>query len=331
MIRRLKDIKATDLHWDVDYYINPYIPSSQLRRLPTLLSRFLGYRENTTQDVGNILIWFWSAVGTFCGLTLVAGVFMNGPAWHSHHPPALVASLGAAAILDYNAIASPLAQPRNSVIGHILAALTGVSVTKLISLSPHFQELRWMTAAAACALASVVMGATNTTYPPGGATAVLAAFDPQVTELGWLFVGLVAVASLLMLTVALLVNNLQRRFPYFWWTPVDLIELRRKRRSGDVEQGKGATSRLDVKRKESVEFRRTQDDVIILRKKEIVLPEGLVLAPEQLGMVEMLQEMLRERTHLAPQRSHSSSESTPFEEKERDGEEEEEHSRRSNQ
>lgn len=51
---------------------------------------------------------------------------------------------GAAAILEYNTIESPLAQPRNLVLDHFLSALIGVCITKLFALLPHarFDTLR---------------------------------------------------------------------------------------------------------------------------------------------------------------------------------------------
>jgi CBS-domain-containing membrane protein len=66
-----------------------------------------------------------------------------------------------------------------------------------------------------------VMHATKTLHPPGGATALIAVISgPQVTNLGYLYVLIpVAAGALVMLAVALLVNNLapRRRYPEFWW------------------------------------------------------------------------------------------------------------------
>lgn len=80
--------------WDVDIdrYLNRVIPASPLHNLPTPLSRFLGYRKEARQDVGNVCGAFWSFVGAFCGLAVVAAVFNNTESIQWHQPPALIAS-----------------------------------------------------------------------------------------------------------------------------------------------------------------------------------------------------------------------------------------------
>ena len=80
--------------WDVDFdrYLNCVIPPSPLHRLPGPVSRFLGYRRVGQQDVGNVLGAFWSLVGAFCGLAVVAAVFEHTESIQWHHPPVLIAS-----------------------------------------------------------------------------------------------------------------------------------------------------------------------------------------------------------------------------------------------
>jgi hypothetical protein len=77
---------------DIDRYLNRILPPSPLQRLPTPVSRFLGYRKEQRQDLGNVLGAFWSFVGAFCGLAVVAAVFNNTQSIHAHHPPVLIAS-----------------------------------------------------------------------------------------------------------------------------------------------------------------------------------------------------------------------------------------------
>jgi hypothetical protein len=82
--------RAWDL--DLDHYLNRIIPPSPLHKFPAPVSRFLGYRRTQSQDVGNVLGAFWSMVGAFCGLAVIAGVFNNTSSIQLHHPPALIAS-----------------------------------------------------------------------------------------------------------------------------------------------------------------------------------------------------------------------------------------------
>src|SRR5436190_1950781 len=128
----------------------------------------------------------------------------------------------ASAILDYNTIHSPLAQPRAAIVGTIVAATSAVAVTKLFMLRSNFESIRWIAGAASCGVASSLMTLTNSVHPPGGAVALLAAVDPTVNALGWMLIPLVLLATVLMLAVALLSNNIQRQYPIYWWSPKEV-------------------------------------------------------------------------------------------------------------
>lgn len=47
----------------------------------------------------------------------------------------------------------------------------------------------------------------------------MAVLDDQVQALGWFLIAPVMLGCAIMLVCALLVNNLQRRFPMYWWSP----------------------------------------------------------------------------------------------------------------
>ena len=125
-------------------------------------------------------------------------------------------------MLIYAAIDSPLAQPRTLVGGHFIGAFLGICVTKLFQLLPHehYVKLQWLAASLAVSLAIVAMQLTKTIHPPAGATALLAAIDQQFIDLSWYLLPIVLLSSTLALIVALLVNNIQRRYPAFWFTAV---------------------------------------------------------------------------------------------------------------
>ena len=93
-------------------------------------------------------------------------------------------------MLVYGAVESPLAQPRALLGGHFIASLIGICITKLFALLPEqkFDELRWLAGSLSTATAVVVMQITGTTHPPAGASALLAAVSPEVTEPGWLVI-----------------------------------------------------------------------------------------------------------------------------------------------
>ena len=126
----------------------------------------------------------------------------------------IVGSLGASAVLVYGAIKSPFAQPRNLVGGHIVSGLVGVSCYQL------FGGTLWLAAALAVSFAIGAMMVTKTVHPPGGATALIAVIGgPKVHALGFLYPFVPAgLGALILLAVALLVNNLSknRRYPEYW-------------------------------------------------------------------------------------------------------------------
>jgi hypothetical protein len=279
-----------EIDFDIDRYINRYLPKSQVHRLPWPISRFLGYRRIPQSEVGNLLVCAWAFVGAFAGLILVMGVFKASQTIQSHHPPLVVASLGATAILDYQTIQSPLAQPRSSILGHVFAAVVGVGVTKLFMLRSDFESLRWIAGAVCTALASLVMGLTNTVHPPGGATALLAAVDPTIGAMGWFFVPLVLIGSLLMLGCALVVNNIQRQFPMFWWTPRD---VGRKKGPPDIEKT-SEVPQASRERRISRVVGLLWENSIIITPNQVVIPDGFTLGLEEKGILEVLRDRLRD-------------------------------------
>ncbi|KAL6706720.1 DNA repair protein rad16 [Coniothyrium glycines] len=277
---------------DVDRRLNRVIPASPLHRLPTSLSRWLGYREEKKQDVGNVLGAVWSLIGAFCGLAVVAGVFGNTGSIQMRQPPVLIASFGASAILEYNAIRSPLGQPRNALLGHTFSALIGVGVSKLFQFHHDYEAIKWIAGAVACAISSAVMLLTGTVHPPGGASAVLAATEPAITAMGWYFVGLVLWGSVLMLLVGLVINNIQRQFPMYWWTPLH-VGKPEVRDEETLPEGQGGLER----RKESEHKQHCDQDVekIEIRGTEVILPDKLSLNEEEAKVLESLKERLRNR------------------------------------
>lgn len=60
----------------------------------------------------------------------------------------------------------------------------------------------------------------QTTHPPAGATALLPCVDPGIWALKWYLLPVVLLSSSLVLTSALIVNNVQRQYPKFWIAPI---------------------------------------------------------------------------------------------------------------
>lgn len=159
---------------------------------------------------------FWSWLGSFVGIWLIAALersldLGDGPRL------LLIGSFGATAVLLYGAPQADFSQPRNLIGGHVLSALIGVTVTQQMSGQVA------LACALAVSLSIVVMHLTRTLHPPGGATALLAVTGGEsIGSLGYGYVWTpVFTGALILLVIALAVNNLSRRadrhYPTYWY------------------------------------------------------------------------------------------------------------------
>ncbi|TKB48568.1 HPP family protein [Ferrimonas sediminicola] len=88
----------------------------------------------------------------------------------------LMAPFGATAVLVFGVPESPLAQPKNVILGHLITAFVGVFFTQFIGVTP-------LTLALATGVAVTAMLLTDTTHPPAGANPLLIMLSNQ----GWSF------------------------------------------------------------------------------------------------------------------------------------------------
>jgi hypothetical protein len=135
------------------------------------------------------------------------------------------------------------------------------------------------------------MGITKTVHPPAGATALLAATTPDITELGWFLVPLILLGSSLMIAVACVVNNVQRQFPLYWWTPEDLssrtrtIEgLDRLGKPRDDKSEKCSVSECDDRR----------EPYISINSVRVLVPDCICLESEEKRVLDVLRQKLEE-------------------------------------
>jgi CBS domain-containing membrane protein len=143
----------------------------------------------------------WTFIGSFLGIGIIG--FVSSRYFTLYDNLFLIGSFGASSVLIYGAINSPLAQPRNLIGGHVICALIGVTVHKLIP-----GEV-WLTAALSVSLAIVAMQITKTLHPPGGATALIANIgSAKIQALGYFYVlSPVLSGVIVLLLVAILCNN----------------------------------------------------------------------------------------------------------------------------
>jgi CBS domain-containing membrane protein len=170
------------------------------------IARYVMYRE-TIVDKSDI---FWTFLGGFFGIGIIG--FISSRYFTLNDNLFLIGSFGASAVLVYGATNSPLAQPRNLVGGHVISAIVGVTVHKLIP-----GEI-WLSSALAVSTAIVMMQITKTVHPRGGATALIANIGSEkIKALGFMYVlSPVFTGVIILLIVALIFNNIpkNRYYPY---------------------------------------------------------------------------------------------------------------------
>lgn len=167
------------------------------------------------------------------------------------------------------------------------------------------------------------MALTKTVHPPAGATALLAVVDDTLIHIGWFMLPVMLLGCALMLGVALVINNLERRFPVYWWTPEDLSKrgpILRRRHSDKLkkaavdeekavdspttapaatasesttraaEAGEVAASDKDQTEGSGVKFTNADQHVgeLVIRSGEVVVPEDMFLTQEEQQLLETL-------------------------------------------
>ncbi|CAJ2506322.1 Uu.00g004520.m01.CDS01 [Anthostomella pinea] len=267
------------LQWnfDIDRYLNPLIPKPPWKHVPYPIAFLLGHRKGSLRPYGNLLLILSAFIGVFTSIVLIEVVTHHLPAV-PNHGPVIIASSGAAAVLEFYAIESPLSQPRNFFISQIIASVIGISFGKLFQLSPDFESIRWLGGALACASTTALMALTNTVHPPAGATALIAVVDLAVVDMGWFLIPVVILDCAIMMTVALILNNVCRRFPLYWWTAEDLGRPRDepspRPSSGDEEKAAAQHAEL------------------IITRDVVLVPDHVRLSSEEQSLVEGLRSRL---------------------------------------
>lgn len=168
--------------------------------------KYVVYKQTIVEPIDHL----WTFIGAFIGIGGIG--LLQGSRFGQTDNIFLIGSFGASAVLIFGATNSPLAQPRNLVGGHLVSALVGVTVYKLVP-----GEL-WFASSLAVALAIVGMQVTKTMHPPGGATALIANIGSEkIKALGFSYVvSPVLSGVIVLLVVALIVNNIptHRNYPY---------------------------------------------------------------------------------------------------------------------
>ena len=138
----------------------------------------------------------FSSLGAFVCIGFLAYLnsSIEGSIW-------LIPPFGASMVLVMAVYDSPLAKPKNLILGHILSALSGVIIFYLLGNT-------FISLGLGVALAVFVMMITNTVHPPAGANPIIVILTGQ--SLNFVFLP-VAVGAVIIVVFAYLYNKLLKR------------------------------------------------------------------------------------------------------------------------
>lgn len=190
-------------------------------------------------------------------------------------------------MLEFCAIESPFAQPRNAFFSQMMGCFIGVGIAKLFALNPNAEKYLELGGALACALTTALMALTGTVHPPAGATALLAVTNSQTSDLGWFLFPIMILGIVLMQVVALLVNNIQRRFPLYWWTSHHLGQPPEQDTEAVTHHKEGSDAPSHYEESLTDEPRR-----VVIERDEYYLPVGVMLTAEEKEVLQKISERI---------------------------------------
>lgn len=137
--------------------------------------------------------WQRSAVAAMCACVCIGAIGFVTGRFMTVGSPAVVASMGAAAVIVFQFPESPAARVWPILGGHLVSALIGVTVSQLI---PD----RMIAAGVAVGLSLWAMAVLRCMHPPGGGTALVAVLGGDaIQDAGFRFVLLPTFINALLL------------------------------------------------------------------------------------------------------------------------------------
>ena len=250
-------------------------------------SHFLGIRSATKptilrHDIPDALFrpgqLLHSFIASFIGIgflqfILRSGIFANQP---------MIGAFGASVVLGHASYTTPFSQPRSVIGGNVVAAFVGICYTKLFLLNPTFYVyspfgFSWLCGSLSVATAICIMDVLNVIHPPAGATALIATVDSNVVAMGWLYLLLVLVSSLIIVGWGIVVNNVaNRRYPQYWFSPAKLVRQKAATTIEEAEEREGSIHAY--LNKVHVHLQRSDDDMpqTMMTQADLALAHDIV-------------------------------------------------------
>ena len=162
----------------------------------------------------------WTWIGVFLTLLGLSGLSTLVSEASDGEYFVMLGSFGALMALQFGAPNSPLAQPRNAILGCTVAS--SMSILTYYLSGPAFLDV--LPPAVAFAIAPATAIATtqrlNLLHPPAGAAALIfISAKEKITSLGWFYLVMpLLVGNVFCCIMAMLINNAckERQYPVFW-------------------------------------------------------------------------------------------------------------------
>lgn len=175
------------------------------------------YREQVGAKVVNSIHSLIAAWVVIALLSLVS----RSPFHRAHNAPLVIGAFATEAVVTFFAYRTPLAQPKNILLGNTISSVIGVALQKAFQGTSYsvtgVYGVDWAAAATSVSVAVFAMQILGFTHPPGAAIALLAMTNPETHRLDWWLVPIVVIGSLIVIGWALIINNVGgRRYPENW-------------------------------------------------------------------------------------------------------------------
>lgn len=186
--------------------------------------KFVCLNDFDAPNPPDIVRIFMVLLSSFGSMIALEATFKYGPVFINHDSPIVIPGWAAAVILTCNALQSPFGQPFSLFGGTFLSCIVGISLTKLWMLNPANEDTLWVCGALAAALSSILMSWLQVIHPAACTSALLSAYNPTIRHLGWFYLVIQIVSSIICIGSALIFSNMYAQYPLYWFLPPTLEE-----------------------------------------------------------------------------------------------------------
>ena len=146
---------------------------------------------------------------------------------------------------------------------------------------------------------------------------MIIATQAEVTVLGWYYIPVIMLSAALSIAVALVTNNIQRRYPVYWIVPGEIpLSEKASKEAKEIKQDRKESENplppmapisptltpgdSQVSLGKVPTLVEHENNVVIVTAQDVFLPSFLELEDENLKVLEEIQRLIREHIHGDP-------------------------------